>query len=336
MGFGIDTALRQRDLEVIRAFCLTRRTTSIASAPISFFPWFIWEDYQAVIPVSDEISERVSARRIAKSAIRCAFCWRTCTIDPAQHAVPMASWRRSIAGCSSSASAGRGVDRCLRELRVPSCVSSGERILCLELSFFYVDVMKDPLYTLSPNSSDRRSAQTAIHQTVATLARLIAPVLPFTAEEVWSFLPAREAQSVHLATFPVADEKQRDKQLEARLEKLLEVRRVASLELEKGATKQGDLANCWRRRWKSQPQHGGDAPVAAGFRAASGNDIDRVAGACREIDGRPIAGAKSHPGPGKKCVRCWRWSEDVGADQKHPELCGRCVEVIQQVMEATP
>ena len=120
----------------------------------------------------------------------------------------------------------------------------------VEISSFYVDVMKDPLYTLAPNSADRRSAQTAIFETVATLAKLIAPVMPFTADEVWGFLPGRETESVHLAKFPVADARRRDTELEARWERLLTVRRVASLELEK-ARQAGRSANRSKRRWKS-------------------------------------------------------------------------------------
>ncbi len=74
----------------------------------------------------------------------------------------------------------------------------------MELSAFYFDILKDRLYTFAPNNSARRSAQTAMHRIASALVRLLSPILVFTAEEIWKYLPrqAGEPDSVHLALFP--------------------------------------------------------------------------------------------------------------------------------------
>ena len=81
----------------------------------------------------------------------------------------------------------------------------------MDLSSFYFDVLKDRLYTFAPNNRGRRSAQTAVYRIADALVRLIAPILVFTAEEVWKFLPhaAAEGESVHMAMFPAAEDLER-------------------------------------------------------------------------------------------------------------------------------
>ena len=196
----------------------------------------------------------------------------------------------------------------------------------VEISSFYIDVMKDPLYTLAPDSADRRSAQTAIFEVVATLAKLIAPVLPFTADEVWGFLPGRKEESVHLAKFPTADAARRDVELEGRWERLLEVRRVASLELEK-ARQAGLIGKSLEAQVEIEP----DTTATREWLEKLGPGLERVLIVSQvrllQVGDGELRARVSHAG-GRKCVRCWRWTEDVGADGGHAELCGRCAEVI--------
>ena len=297
--------------------------------------WVTSEDYQGDIPLSEEIFARIGETYFKiRNTLRILLA-NLYDFDPAQHAVahdnlaPIDRWLLSrLQGLV--AELGEAYEN-FELHRVYHLVNA---FCAVEISSFYVDVMKDLLYTLSPNSPERRSAQTAIHQTVASLAKLIAPVMPFTAEEVWSFLPAREAESVLLAAFPVADEKQRDKQLEARWEKLLEVRRAASLELEK-ARQNKAIGKSLEAQVEIEPDTEATRQLLQDF----GPLLETVLIVSQARVGKLTDGqlrVKVTPAAGKKCVRCWRWSEDVGADQKHPELCGRCVEVIQQVMEATP
>jgi isoleucyl-tRNA synthetase len=199
----------------------------------------------------------------------------------------------------------------------------------VEISSFYVDVMKDPLYTLAPDSADRRSAQTAIFDVAVTLAKLIAPVLPFTAEEVWSFLPGSKEESVHLAKFPAADAARRDVDLEGRWERLLKVRHVASLELEK-ARQAGLIGKSLEAQLEIEP----DTDATREWLEKLGRALETVLIVSQvrvsQVGDGQLRMRVSHAA-GKKCVRCWRWTEDVGADTGHPELCGRCAEVIRSL-----
>ena len=173
--------------------------------------WVISEDYQADIPLSDEIFARIGETyRKIRNTLRILLA-NLYDFDPAKHAVPrekLAEIDRWLLSRLQALVA--DVTEAYENLEFHRVYHLINAFCAVEISSFYVDVMKDPLYTLAPNSADRRSAQTAIFETVATLAKLIAPVMPFTADEVWSFLPGRETESVHLAKFPVADAKLRD------------------------------------------------------------------------------------------------------------------------------
>jgi len=195
-----------------------------------------------------------------------------------------------------------------------------------ELSSFYVDVTKDLMYTFAPHAPARRSAQTAMYQVVATLAKLLAPVMPFTAEEVWTALPGAPAGSVHLAAFPTAG--QRDTELEARMAKLLDVRRVVALELEK-ARQAGTIGKSLEAQVAIQPDTAatqqlltGLGPLLEAALIVSQVQIERLTGSELRVTVSPAAG--------QKCVRCWRWTTDVGTNTAHQELCGRCAEIVTQ------
>jgi isoleucyl-tRNA synthetase len=199
----------------------------------------------------------------------------------------------------------------------------------VELSSFYVDVTKDLMYTLAPDSPARRSAQTAMQRTVATLAKLIAPVMPFTADEVWSFLPGRETESVHLAEFPAVDDRLRDADLVARWEKVLEVRRVAALELEK-ARAAGTIGKSLEAQVRIEPDTAATQELLAGLGPLLETVLIVSQVKVSELTGRELQ-VKVSPAAGRKCVRCWRWTQDVGHDATRPELCGRCVEVVKEL-----
>jgi len=196
----------------------------------------------------------------------------------------------------------------------------------VEISSFYIDVMKDPLYTLAPNSADRRSAQTAIFETVTTLVKLIAPIMPFTADEVWSFLPGRDSESVHLAQFPTVDAQRCDAELESRWARVLDVRREASLELEK-ARQAGTIGRSREAQVEIEP----DNDATRALLEKLGPTLETVLIVSQVQVAQPTGGelrVKVRPAAGKKCVRCWRWTEDVGTDVTHPELCRRCTDVV--------
>jgi isoleucyl-tRNA synthetase len=198
----------------------------------------------------------------------------------------------------------------------------------VELSSFYVDVMKDLLYTLAPDSQQRRSAQTVLYETVGILARLVAPIMPFTADEAWGYLPQQKKQSIHLARFPEADAALRDTELEARWEQLLRVRQVTARELEK-ARQSGVLGKSLEALVEIAP----DTEATATLLGSFGPLLAQVFIVSSVVTAPPTGGdlrVTVQRANGTKCVRCWRWTQDVGTEPSHPELCGRCAEAVKQ------
>jgi isoleucyl-tRNA synthetase len=289
--------------------------------------WVISEDYQADVPLSDEIFERVSETyRKVRNTLRILLA-NIHNFDPAKHTVPpekLAEIDRWLVSRLQLLIA--DVTDAYEKLEFHRVYHLVNAFCAVEVSSFYVDVMKDPLYTLAPNSADRRSAQTAIFEAVTALAKLIAPAMPFTAEEVWTFLPGRETESVHLAKFPVADAKRRDTDLEARWERLLDVRRVASLELEK-ARQAGQIGKSLEAQLEIEP----DGEAMRELLEKLGPTLETVLIVSQVRVARATSSellVKVARAAGRKCVRCWRWTEDVGTDAAHPELCGRCAKVV--------
>ena len=294
--------------------------------------WVISEDYQADVPLSDEIFEHVSETyRKIRNTLRILLA-NLYDFDPGQHTVPaakMAEIDRWLLSRLQSLVA--DLNEAYERFEFHRVYHLVNAFCAVDLSSFYVDVMKDFLYTLAPNSAERRSAQTAILQTVSALAKLLAPVMPFTADEVWSFLPGRETESVHLAKLPVADEKLRDRELEARWDKLLDVRRVAAVELEK-ARQAGTIGKSLEAQVELQP----DSDATRGLLENLRPVLDTVL-IVSDVRLGSVAGelkATVRRAGGKKCVRCWRWRDDVGVDPAHAELCGRCAAVMKQLAEA--
>jgi len=290
--------------------------------------WVISEDYQGDIPLSEEIFDRISETyRKVRNTFRILLA-NLYDFDPGRDGVSVEKMTE--------------IDRWLLsrlQALVAELTEAYERFefhrvyhlvnafCAVELSSFYVDVMKDLLYTLAPASLERRSAQTAMHEVVRTLAKLIAPVMPFTADEVWGYLPGRETASVHQAQFPSADVSRRDTALEARWQKLLEVRSAVALELEK-ARQAGVIGKSLEAQVEIIPGDDATRDLLKGLGTLLETVliVSAVQIAPPKGDGLRVRVSRAE---GQKCVRCWRWTQDVGAAREHPQLCGRCVEVVK-------
>jgi isoleucyl-tRNA synthetase len=210
----------------------------------------------------------------------------------------------------------------------------------VELSAFYFDVLKDRLYTSAPRSLGRRSAQTAIYRIASALLRLIAPLLVFTSEEVWKFMPksAAHTPSVHMAEFPSAEElntlddkgvKDWDRLLAVREEvlKAIEPLRAAktissALEARVTLAATGDLLAVLRKNVAFLP----------GLFIVS--QVDLLEG---KVEGGTQAAAmeglqiKIDRALGTKCERCWNYSTHVGESADYPTLCERCVAALAEI-----
>ncbi len=208
-----------------------------------------------------------------------------------------------------------------------------------DLSALYLDVIKDRLYTFAPNAPARRSAQTALWRIAEALTRLIAPILSFTADEVWSYLPKVEGReaSVHLSLFPdiaeIVPGNTRD--LLSDWELLLEVRERTFISLE-GSRRDGLIGK------------GLDAQVAlaAGrsqfevlktYRTQlsellniSNSSLTHTA-SLDSVSGSNGVVISSGPANGRRCERCWRYTQDVGHEQNYPGVCLRCADALAAI-----
>ncbi len=205
----------------------------------------------------------------------------------------------------------------------------------VDLSALYLDITKDRLYCSAARGRERRAAQTVQWTMVDALARLMAPVLSFTAEEIWEHAPAYrgKAESVFLAGYPELPAESRDDALAARWDRVLEVRGAVTKALEE-ARRGGVIGHPLEARVRLAGNDG-LAPLLEqlGPQLPSLFIVSQVeVGAALEADAvSPLLDAlrvRIEPARGLKCERCWNLREDVGSSPAHPGLCGRCLSVV--------
>ena len=207
----------------------------------------------------------------------------------------------------------------------------------VDLGGFYLDVLKDRMYTMPTASRARRSAQTVMHHIAECMVRWLAPVLSFTAEEIWQFLPGERAESVFLETWhPVPEVSARDVEWPA----LLQLRTDVTRELEKlrdagtiGSSNDAEIdVYCAPGEYARFNALGEELRF---FFITSHARVHRIEGAppaeavLAINTGRSGVWIAVKPTSDSKCVRCWQRRPDVGSNPKHPEICGRCVSNVE-------
>jgi len=196
-----------------------------------------------------------------------------------------------------------------------------------EMSSFYLDVLKDRLYTDARGSVSGRSARTALHEILTVLARVLAPVLSFTCEEVWQATGAK--QSVHLEAWPKVRQGVRDVTLELRWSRFMDFRETVLKAIEEKREKK-EIGNSLEAEVELTLLRREDREFLSSF----GDDLASLLLVSR-VELREDAGAGEGPRVvvGKaafpKCERCWNRRETVGKDHEHPTLCRRCAEVVK-------
>jgi isoleucyl-tRNA synthetase len=199
----------------------------------------------------------------------------------------------------------------------------------VEVSALYFDILKDRVYTYAPRSPARRSAQTAFYEIVHRLSRLLAPVLAFTADEIWENIPGAsdEAASVHLTEFPAYEEAWRDDDLLKRYERLFEIRGAVMKALEE--TRNAKLIGSSQQAIVTITA---DAETKA-FLESFGEDL-RFVFIVSKVELREGAelNVKVDVAKGEKCERCRDYTTDVGADARFPGVCLRCVRHIDEML----
>jgi len=190
-----------------------------------------------------------------------------------------------------------------------------------DLSAFYLDMSKDRLYCDAKDAVSRTSAQFAMREILMALIKLMSPVLSFTAEDIYKYVTSNQlpVTSVFLLDFPKVDKKYLDEQLEAKWEKILKLREeVYQLIEKKRAAKEISASvealveiGTEGREWLKEVE--AFLPMVL------------IVSQVKLVAGKQIVVKHAD---GKKCVRCWLWSETVGQNSSHPELCQRCAKVV--------
>jgi len=207
-----------------------------------------------------------------------------------------------------------------------------------ELSSLYLDILKDRLYASAADSVGRRAAQTVLFEMLHVFARMLAPVLAFTCDEVWTYVPAdfRSAQSVHLSDWPEPNEEYLNAELVARWDTVFKARAEASRALEE-ARNTKLIGNSLEARVELYAD-GSTRELLEEYRAQLAQMFIVSSVDVRPFGGAPADAFKSElignfaikvlPAGGSKCERCWRYEDTVGESAEDPGLCARCAGVL--------
>jgi isoleucyl-tRNA synthetase len=197
-----------------------------------------------------------------------------------------------------------------------------------DLSSFYLDVLKDRLYCDAADSPRRRSAQTVLHQIAVDLTQVMAPVLPFTADEVWALLPRTNVANVHLSLFPAPEAP--DEAVLTRWSALLGARDVALKALE-----QARAAKTIGTSLEAQVLLRAPEALLATLRAYEQqgpafptNLANLFIVSSVRLESAESLSVEVSPAAGRKCERCWTYSTGVGEQSVHSGVCPRCAAVL--------
>jgi len=298
--------------------------------------WVAGTDYRGEMSVSDEILNRTSDgyRRLRNTA---RFLLSNLDdFDPAQHAVEdkdLLALDRWVVDRAFTLQ--EEVKAAYETYQFQHIYQKVHHFCVIDLGGFYLDIIKDRQYTAKADGLARRSAQTAMYHVLEALTRWLAPIISYTADEIWQYLPGKRSESVFLETwYQGLVQLDEDSALNREFwQKVMAVRAAVGKELEKSRAK-GDIGSSL------------NAEIELYCNAEFFDDLNRLSDELRfifitsnasvmvegkapedaiqtEIDGVKLRVIVSEH---EKCVRCWHQRPDVGTTAEHPELCGRCVE----------
>jgi isoleucyl-tRNA synthetase len=286
--------------------------------------WVAATDYSGDLNIDDKILARVvdSYRRI-RNTLRFLLA-NTSDFDASKDAVPLADMLEIDRWALARTAQFQAEVLAHYAVYEFHPVVAKLQVFCSEdLGAFYLDVLKDRLYTTAPKSLARRSAQTALWHVTHAMLRWMAPFLSFTAEEAWSVFAPGASPSIFTQTYsdvaPWADEA-----LLARWAQVREVRDAANREIEllRGEGKVGSSLQA------ELSVHA--KPALQALLASLGDDLKFVLITSKAELGKLAEGDEAafrvvpRPSTAQKCERCWHYREDVGAEPAHPTICGRC------------
>ena len=211
----------------------------------------------------------------------------------------------------------------------------------VDMSAFYLDIIKDRLYTEGTNSIERRSAQTVMTEILVTLTKMIAPILSFTAEEIWETLPEvlKDKESVLLTDWYKENDEYLNPEIENKWVEIIKVRKEANKSLEKA--RQGKDRIIGNSLDAKVMLHSTDAEIQK-FLVENREKLELAlivseVEVVENIDETFTKGEEATDlyikvlhAEGEKCERCWKYSKEIGKDPEHPTLCPRCASVLKK------
>jgi isoleucyl-tRNA synthetase len=298
--------------------------------------WVASTDYTGEIAVSDEILKRSADtyRRIRNTA---RFLLANLKgFDPKQHSVKpedMVVLDRWAVGRAQAAQ--RDIIAAYDTYELHTVVQRMMQFCSVEMGSFYLDIIKDRQYTTKADSVARRSCQTALYHIAEALVRWMAPILSFTADEVWNFMPGKRSQYVFTeewydGLFGLdAGETMNDPYWEQVLKVRSEVNKVLEQaradkriggSLEARVTLYADASLAQTLRGLGDELY--FALLTSSAEVADYDEAGEDAIQCEGLKGLKMTLSIAE---GQKCPRCWHFETDIGANAEHPEICGRCV-----------
>jgi isoleucyl-tRNA synthetase len=285
--------------------------------------WVASQDYRSDIVVSEERINKVSETyRGIRNTLRYQLS-NLYDFDPAKHAVSddkLTGLDRWILAEFSKLE--QDILTAYDNYEFHVVYQKVSQFIAVELSSIYHDVVKDRLYTDAANSHRRRSTQTALHRLVTGLCQMLAPILVFTTEEAWEFVPGKKTVSVH----------------ESKWE-------LSAFALDSDEVGVWDWLKQWRERLLPELEKARQAKEIGKALDAKieivvpevqikYSDLELLrelvnVSALKIIRGEGMS-ARVSKADGQKCERCWHWETDVGSDPAHPTICGRCVAAVKE------
>jgi isoleucyl-tRNA synthetase len=294
--------------------------------------WVVAEDYRGDIRISTEILDRLTeSYRKIRNTFR-YLLGNLYDFDPARDMVEherleeIDKWILHRLGVLS-----QEILKGYENYEFHTIYHGIQRFCIVDLSAIYLDIQKDVLYTFPPRSRKRRSAQTAVYIVLNWLTRLSAPVLSFTADEVWQYIPGEKKESIHLTTFPKPEFI--DNEIEEKWSRLLLIRDEilkalerarkekfigSSLEAGIGIYADGEIRSFIEKNLELIKMATIVSHVEIVNETPKGDNVFESG----DISGLVV---KVQKAPGEKCERCWTYRITVGIDTNYPTLCDRCV-----------
>jgi isoleucyl-tRNA synthetase len=334
-GFTVDEKGRKQSKSLGNVVAPQKVMNSLGADVLRL--WVSATDYANEISVSDEILRRMAdSYRRMRNTLR-FLLGNLHDFDPARHALPVAQllaldrW-----ALERTRELHAEVLEAYRKYAFHVIYQKVHNFCSVDLGGFYLDVIKDRMYTTRTEGPARRSAQTAMFHIAETMVRWLAPILSFTAEEVWRYLPGERRESVFLETWHTPPETAADG---IDWDALIRLRGAVMRELEK-LRDTGAIGAPLDARVDVYCVPGERARFAAlgeelrfllitsqaQLHEASAAPAGAVAATDAAREGMWIV-TRATDDP--KCVRCWHRRPDVGADARHPRLCARCVSNIE-------